>query len=176
MIVRSLGHNLGRRGNFQVEEITFWEFFICFVFYWTTVDLKCCVLCVEQNDSVIHVYIYFLDYFPLQVITKYWVQFPVLYSETLSVICFIYSGVYVNPQILIYHPWPPFPFGNHKLVLRVCGSISVLYVVFFPRKIPHVTDIIWYFVFVWLTSLSVIISRSIHIAANGIISFFFMAE
>ena len=28
------------------------------------------------------------------------------------------------------------------------------------------------FVFVWLTSLSVIISRSIHVAANGIISFF----
>ena len=32
------------------------------------------------------------------------------------------------------------------------------------------------FVFVWLTSLSMIISRSIHVAANGIISFFFMAE
>ena len=28
------------------------------------------------------------------------------------------------------------------------------------------------FVFLWLTSLSMIISRSIHIAANGIISFF----
>ena len=56
-----------------MKEITFWEFFICFVFYQTTVDLKCCVLCVEQNDSVIHVYIYIyiLDYFPLQVITKY---------------------------------------------------------------------------------------------------------
>ena len=29
------------------------------------------------------------------------------------------------------------------------------------------------FVFLWLTSLSMIISRSIHVAANGIISFFF---
>ena len=28
------------------------------------------------------------------------------------------------------------------------------------------------FLFVWLTSLSIIISRSIHVAANGIISFF----
>ena len=28
------------------------------------------------------------------------------------------------------------------------------------------------FVSVWLTSLSMIISRSIHVAANGIISFF----
>ena len=29
------------------------------------------------------------------------------------------------------------------------------------------------FVFVWLTSLSIIISRSIHVAANGSIPFFF---
>ena len=32
------------------------------------------------------------------------------------------------------------------------------------------------FVFVCITSLCMIISRSIHVAANGIISFFFMAE
>ena len=32
------------------------------------------------------------------------------------------------------------------------------------------------FVFLCLTSLSMIISRSIHVAANGVISFFFMAE
>ena len=32
------------------------------------------------------------------------------------------------------------------------------------------------FIFLCLTSLSMIISRSMHIAANGIISFFFMAE
>ena len=32
------------------------------------------------------------------------------------------------------------------------------------------------FIFVWLTSLSMIISRFIHVAANGIFSFFFMAE
>ena len=32
------------------------------------------------------------------------------------------------------------------------------------------------FVFLWLNSLSMTISRSIHVAANGMISFFFMAE
>ena len=31
------------------------------------------------------------------------------------------------------------------------------------------------FFFLWLTSLSMIISRSIYVAANGMISFFFMA-
>ena len=41
----------------------------------------------------------------------------------------------------------------------------------------HICYIIWYlFYFIWLTSLSIIISRSIHVAANDIISFFFMAE
>ena len=35
-------------------------------------------------------------------------------------------------------------------------------------------DILWYLSFsAWLTSFSMIISRSIHVAANGIISFFF---
>ena len=32
------------------------------------------------------------------------------------------------------------------------------------------------FVFVWLTSLRMIISRSIHVAVSGIISFFLMAK
>ena len=32
------------------------------------------------------------------------------------------------------------------------------------------------FVFVWLTSLCMIISRSIHVAVNGIISFFSMED
>ena len=39
------------------------------------------------------------------------------------------------------------------------------------------SDIIWHLFFsVWLTSLSIIISRFIHVGANGIISFIFMAE
>ena len=39
---------------------------------------------------------------------------------------------------------------------------------------PHISDIIWYLSFsIWLTSFSMIISRSIHVAANGIILFFF---
>ena len=32
------------------------------------------------------------------------------------------------------------------------------------------------FFFLWLISLSMIISRSIYVAANGMISFFFMAD
>jgi len=44
-------------------------------------------------------------------------------------------------------------------------------------KVPHKSDAIWYFsLSFWLTSLSMIISSCVYVAANGIISFFFMAE
>ena len=39
------------------------------------------------------------------------------------------------------------------------------------------SDIIWYLSFsVWLTLLSMLISTSIHVAANDIISFFFIVQ
>ena len=51
------------------------------------------------------------------------------------------------------------------------------YVHLYPFKTPHVSNNIGYLSFsVWFTSLSLIISGSIHVAINGIISFFFMAE
>ena len=44
-------------------------------------------------------------------------------------------------------------------------------------QIPHVNDIMWYLSFsFWLNSLSMLISSCIHVAANGIILFFFMAK
>ena len=40
-------------------------------------------------------------------------------------------------------------------------------------QIPHISDIIWYLSFsFWLISLAMIICSCIHVAANGIISFF----
>ena len=75
---------------------------------------------VHQSDSVfyiyicvyvcvyIYIYIYicihthththihsFSDSFPIQVITEYWVEFPVLYSRSLLIIYFIYNSVYL---------------------------------------------------------------------------------
>ena len=45
-------------------------------------------------------YIYsLLDSFPIQVITEYWVEFPVLYSRSLLVIYFTYSSVYMSVPI-----------------------------------------------------------------------------
>ena len=69
----------------------------------------------------------------------------------------------------------PFHFGNHKFVSSICF--------YFVNKLICITFLDstykWYhiiFVFLWLTLLSVIISRSICLVANGIITFFFIAE
>ena len=73
------------------------------------------------------------------------------------------------PQLPIYPSFLPLPFGNH-----VCFWCVRLYPFF---KIPLVNGIVWYLPFsVWLTSLSMIVSGSIHVATNGIISFAFMAN
>ena len=51
------------------------------------------VLGIHQNDLVAHSHksIFFSDSFPLLVITKYWVELPVLYSRSLLVMYFICS-------------------------------------------------------------------------------------
>ena len=113
-----------------------------FIFNWSIVDLQCCVSFRYYSSVVqlyIHIYIFFIhththththtqiyifsDSFPLWVITKHWVEFPMLYSRSLF-ICFIHSSVYMLiPNSLFI---PPFSFGNHKFVFYVSGSISVL--------------------------------------------------
>lgn len=54
-----------------------WPWYFCyFVKNWNIVDVQCCVSlrCTAKWFSEIYVYIHFFsDYFPLQVITKYWV-------------------------------------------------------------------------------------------------------
>ena len=93
------------------------------------------------------------------------------------VVCFI-QCVSVHPKLLLY----PFPKSKLPLqeplvcILCVCFCFvnKFLCVIF---QILHISDIIWHLFFsARLTSLCVIISRSIQVAANGIISFFSVAE
>ena len=72
---------------------------------------------------------------------------------------------------------PPSHPGNHKSALLGCDLFC-----FVDRiscaifQIPQISDIIWYWSFcLWLASLSMSISSSIHVAPNGI-SLFFMAQ
>ena len=74
------------------------------------------------------------------------------------------------------HPY--FPFGTHKLVFNICKSVSVSWLSsFLPfKKIRFYTYVMSYDIRLWLTSLRMLISRPIHIAARGMVSFSFMAE
>ena len=75
-----------------------------FMYSWST------MMCYFHvfNYTHTHMYIYsFSDSFPIEVITEYWVEFPMLYSRSLLVIYFIYSSVYIlipNSQFIPTSP------------------------------------------------------------------------
>ena len=50
---------------------------------------------IEQSDSITHTCMFFSDSFPLYFIIGYWAQLLVLYSRTIILIYFIYSGMWL---------------------------------------------------------------------------------
>ena len=107
-----------------------------------------------------------------QVITECWAEFPVLCSRSLLVLLVKSSHASMSIPDSLTVPSPILPACSHKLVFYVYESLCVLYItslVFFFRFC--VSGIIW-FLFICLTYFTL----SIHVAANGIMSFFFMAK
>ena len=135
----------------------FYSAYSCFTMLWVS---------GEMNQLYIHISymsLLFLErlvpYRSLQSI----VEAPVLQSRTLLL---IYS---INT---ILHLLIPNSHSPPPSVLCVCFRFVEKFIgaIF---KTPHISDIIRYLSFFsWLTLLSVIISRSIHVVANGIVSFF----
>ena len=83
----------------------------------------------------------------------------------------------LNTVTYLNHSSTALPFGNHLFVLYIDDSVSILFVHFFYFLISNISEIIWYLFFpVWLSSLSIIPSRSIHVVANGKALFFFVAN
>ena len=64
----------------------------------------------KVNQLYIYIYPLFLDSFPIQFITEYWVEFPVLYSRSLLVIYVIYSSKYMSIPISQFIPHPLTPW------------------------------------------------------------------
>ena len=92
----------------------------------------------------------------------------------LSLLCIVMC-VSDDSKLLIY-PSVCYPSANHNFVSYVCFCVLISSLVSF-FSIPHGSDIIWHLPFsVWLVSFSMIISRSIHVAADGFISFSFVVE
>ena len=72
---------------------------------------------VQQSESVMHS---FLESFPIQAITEYWVGSPVPYSRSLLVISFICSCVYMSIPTSQFIPPPALsPPSNHKFIFSV---------------------------------------------------------
>ena len=101
----------------------------------------------------------------------------VLYNISLLLIYFIHSSLY----LLIPSPYLALPFslptGNYQFVCYICESVSDLLYSFicFIFQITHISDIKQYLSLSDFL-LSIIFSRSIHVAANGRISLFSMAN
>ena len=68
-------------------------------FYWSVVDLQCCVNFECKTKGFIHIYIFV----PIKVITEYRVEFPMLYSRSLLTIHSIYNSGHMPVPI---HPSP----------------------------------------------------------------------
>ena len=72
---------------------------------------------------------------------------------------------------------PPSLPGNHKIVFYICDSLCLVNK--FICTISQDSTYKWYhviFILLCLTSFIMTISMSVHVASNGIILSFFMAE
>ena len=92
-----------------------------------------------------------------------------------SVCLFIPSSHFIPP------PPPVFPFDNPKFVIWVYFCFEYKLIIFNNSNVSLFFNAAytWYhliFDFLWLISVSMIISRSIYVAANGNTSFSLMAE
>ena len=96
-----------------------------------------------------------------------------LYSSSLLLIYFIYSSLYLLIPYPLFVPSPfPFPFGTTSLFsISVSLFLFCIYIhSYFFRS--HISVITCSVCLSLLISVSMIFSRSIHIAANGKISSF----
>ena len=110
--------------------------------------------------------------FPLWFITAYWMASCAIPSRTLAPI----HPACNSSRLLIptSHPTPRWQLHVCSLFLCVCFTDKFICVIFYIPHISDITGINLSFSF-WLTSLGMIISRSVSVPVNGM-SFFLMVE
>ena len=138
-------------------------------FYWSTVDLQCCVsfCCTVKWISYTCVHSFFRGFPCIQVIIECRAEFPLVHSMSLLVI-FLHRVAFIFQSHLPMYSSSP-PLDNHKFF-----SISVVLYFCFVQFIGTIFLYSTYkryhiFFFLCLTSLSMTISRYIHVAANGMV-------
>ena len=151
------------------------QFFFILKFSWYIVDPQGCdnFCCTTKWFSHTYIHAHYLSaYFPTQIITKHWVDFPVLYSRSPLASHSIYSMCICQFQT----PRPPLPTLPIPLVTTSFSKPVSSFP--FCKQVhlhpPSDSTCKWHHVmsfFQCLTS-SMTTSRSTHVAANGIISLF----
>ena len=82
---------------------------------------------VQYRDPVIQIYTFFFScYLPSWSITSDWIQFPVLFHRISLFIHSKCNSLRLSTPNSQSFPFPPLSPGNHKSVLHVCESVSVL--------------------------------------------------
>jgi len=143
------------------------------------------------------IYPLFLDSFPILVIIEYWLEFFVLHRRSLLVIYVIdiYSSVYVSipiyPSTLYLSVTSLFSTPATLLVLWKCYSLSHVWLFVTSWTVAHqvdksicslfldstISNIIYLSSSVWLSLLSIRISRLNHVAKNSMhFSFFWLSN
>ena len=140
--------------------------------------LRCCWCSLLYKLQVYYILTHKLQVIVhLRLLLKYW-----LYSCLVQSFCvtyFIHTNLYLlSHYTCIAPPLFLFPTGNYLFVLYICESVffCFCFIIFTFFNFLDCTCK-WYhvaFVFLWFTSLSIILSKSIHVVANGKISFFFL--
>ena len=109
------------------------------------VDLLCCTnFCYTAKEPS---RIPFLHFLPSWSITRHWMQFPELNSRNLLFIHYKCNSLHLlipNSQSI---PLPTLLLGNHKSVVCVCESISLLYMVHLRHGIRFFKFIYVFFAF-----------------------------
>ena len=74
-----------------------------------------------------YIYIFpFLHYLPSWSVPRDWIYFPALYSRTSLFIHSQYNSLHLLIPSSPSLPLPPLPLGNHKSIIHVYESVSVL--------------------------------------------------
>ena len=111
-----------------------------------------------------------------KILQNYWLYSPhCIFHNWL--IYFVTESLYLLGSLTYFSPpLTPFPlattcFFSVSITLFLFGYVFLIFLFVLFFKIPHISEIMHYLCFsVWLISLYIIPSRSIHVVANGKIS------
>ena len=131
--------------------------------------VMCLISAIQQSDSVINILFHILFHYGL----SQDVEYSSLCYAIGTCLSILYTFASANPRLPVLCSYTSLTLGNHEFVI-VSGSL-VLFCRYFCFCSILDSTYKWYhltFVSLKYFTYSLVISRSIHVAVNGIISYF----